>query len=262
MALNTTPQFYLVDEVTKDNQKINFLEPTEDNVELTATVAVGSRTVTELANAVANAMNSIGKLVYTVAFDRTTRFITISSTATFELYPITGSNAGQSIFPLIGFTTDRSGSSSYLADGETGRVYVPQFPVQNYKESKDNKTAISPSVNESASGVKEIIRFGNIRQYTFNFTFITDRDMGDCGNNPWINNPNAVAEVNDFLDFSTEQNPLEYMPDREDVNTFLKIQLDRTPKSRTGTDYELKELINKRLVGYYDTGRLVFRDLS
>ena len=52
------------------------------------------------------------------------------------------------------------------------------------------------------------------------------------------------------------------MPDIDDVNTFKKILLDRTPESRVGTDYKLKELINRNLTDYYETGRLVFRDLG
>lgn len=212
--------------------------------------------------AVANAMNAVGNLEYTVSFDRDTRFVTISSTETFDLLPVTGSNAGTSIFALIGFTTDRSSSTSYLADGELGRVYVPQFPVQNYKDSKDNKTAISPSINESASGIKEVIRFGNLKRFTFNFTLITDNNVGDTGTGPWFNNQSAVAEANDFMDFTTDQNPVEYMPDMTDTSTFKKILLDRTPQGRNGTDYELKEMIAQKLVGFYETGNIVFRDLT
>lgn len=261
MALNTRPKFYYIDPVTKDNQFINYLEPLQDNTEITVSVPVGSYTMTELAAAVQSALNGSGKLDYTVTFNRSTRNITISSTEEFELLVTTGSNAGLSIYPLIGFTSDKTGASTYDSDSLIGVEYVPQFPLQSYEDSKDNKTAISPSVNEAASGVKEIIRFGNKRQYTFNITFITDLDVGSYG--PWIGtNVNAVSEANAFLDFTTDQNPIEFMPDIDDVNTFKKILLDRTPESRVGTDYKLKELINRNLTDYYETGRLVFRDLG
>jgi len=261
MTINTRAKFYYVDPVTKDNQFINFIEPLQDNVELTASVAVGSYTITELVNAVISAMNGVGKLTYTGVFDRDTRILTISSTENFNLLVTTGSNAGLSIYPLLGFTADKTGLSSYDSDDVMGTEFVPQFPLQSYKDSKDNKTAISPSVNESASGVKEIVRFGNRRQFTFNITLITDSKVGSSG--PWLEtNVNAVSEANAFMDFTTDQNPVEFMPDKDNTSDNVKILLDRTPQSRVGTDYELKELINKNLAGYYETGRLVFRDLG
>ncbi len=261
MTINTRAKFYYINPVTKDNQYINFIEPLQDNVEITTTVPVGSYTHTELVNAVISAMNGVGKLTYTGVLDRDTRVLTISSTENFNLLVTTGSNAGLSIYPLIGFTADKLGLSSYDSDEALGTEFVPQFPLQSYEDSKDNKTAISPSVNEAASGVKEIVRFGNRKQYAFNITFITDNEVG--GNGPWLaTNVNAVEEANAFLDFATDQNPLEYMADMDDTNTNVKILLDRTPQSRVGTDYKLKELINKNLAGYYETGKLVFRDLG
>lgn len=261
MALNTRPKFYFVDPVTKDNQLLNFIEPLQDNVELTATIAVGSYTMTELMIAVQGAMNSVGKLTYAVSLDRDTRIVTIASTETFELLVTTGTNAGLSIYPLVGFTADKTGAATYDSDESTGTEYLPQFPLQNYEDSKDNKTAISPSVNESASGIKEIVRFGNRRQYAFNITFITATDVGVFG--PWLNtNFLAVDEANAFMDFVTDQNSIEFMVDKDDTATFVKVLLDSTPQSKVGTDYKLKELINKNLAGYYETGKLVFRNLG
>jgi len=261
MTISTKVKFYYVSPVTKDNQFINFIEPLQDNVELTASVSVGSYTITELTAAVISAMNGVGKLTYTGVFDRDTRILTISSSENFNLLVTTGSNAGLSIYPLLGFTADKLGLASYDSDEVMGTEFVPQFPLQSYKDSKDNKTAISPSVNEAASGIKEIVRFGNRRQFTFNIALITNNEVGSNG--PWLGtNVNAVEEANAFMDFATDQNPIEFMKDKDKPSESFKILLDRTPQSRVGTDYELKELINKNLADYYETGRLVFRDLG
>jgi len=261
MTILTKPTFYYIDSISGDNQYINFLEPNGLNVELSVTVPVGDYSMTALASAVESAMNAQGENTYTVTLDRSTRKYTIASDDIVDLLVTTGTNVGQSIWTTIGFTTERDDVTSAEADTLSGYQYTPQFPLQDYEDSVNNKARISPSRTESASGVEEVFSYGTNRFFKWNITLITNRDVGDFS--VWIENDQlGVDNARAFMEAITEKIDFEFMPDRTDVNTFSTIRLERTPESRIGVDYKLKELLNRGLVGYYETGKLIFRDVS
>ena len=258
MTIKTKPAFYFIDAVTAQNNLLNFIEPTQDNIELTASVEVGGRSIEKLMTNITRAMNDAGKNTYTVVFDRDTRLVTISGDGDFDLLIDTGSNSGLSIFSLIGFNgADLTGLATYTGDSVIGGVYLPQFFPQSYKDNANNVEGINASVNESAEGIVEVITFGDRSFIEMNLKYITNRKQGKGGS--LDNNPNAVEQANEFLQFCIKKNELEIMKDRDDRNSFFTILLERTRASSDGVSYELRELISQGLDEYYETGTLRFR---
>lgn len=261
MTIQTIPLFYFINPVIDGNQFLPFSEPTQAATELTGELFPGSRTVTDLAGEVERALNSAGQNTYTVTFDRDTREYTIAGDAVFDLLITSGLTASTSIFSLIGFTgADLTGLATYTG-APAGTAYSPQFVPQKFKSFDDNEEGISASVNESASGnVVESITFGVKRTSQMNLKYITDRFRSHGG--PIINNQNAVQQVRDALSFMIKKREFELMVNRDDAATFDKVILQSTNKSKTGTSYELKELVNENLNEYYETGRLIFRRIT
>lgn len=261
MSITTTPTFYYIDSINDTNFRIPFREPNVSVNELTAELNAGAYSHTELLTEVARALNTAGQQEYTVAFDRTTRQYTISSTDTFELLALTGASIGTSPFTLLGYdSVDYTGANSYQAPNAAGTEYTPQFPLQNYIGFEDQLESILPSINESTSGKVEIITFGNRRFMDFNIRFITDRPQS--ATSYITNNPNAVQDTRDFLTACVSKQNIEFMIDSLDRNSYDTILLETTRSSRTGTGFVLRELYNLGLSGFYETQNLKFRKVS
>jgi hypothetical protein len=91
-----------------------------------------------------------------------------------------------------------------------------------------------------------------------NITFITDINQG-TDSDAITTDLSGVSNANAFMDFITDAKPVEFMPDKDTPATYDKLILTKTPESRDGTDYELKELFGKGLAGYFESGLLTFR---
>ena len=255
MTIKTKSSFYYINGIDSSNLYMNFIEPNQLNIELTATLRLGSYSMSELALEVERTLNDTGENNYTVSFNRATRFITISADDDFNLLVTTGANSGLSVYSLIGFTVNKSGASSYVSDLAIGTSYRPQFYLQNYVDALNNADGIQASVNESASGVVEVVTFGSRSFYEFNIKWITDRvRIADAF---MENNQNALQEARDFMAFAITKQKMEFMKDRADVNSYDIVLLESTRASRFGTSYELNEMSS--LDEYYETGKLVFR---
>lgn len=255
MAILTRPVFYTVEPIGLDNFTLEF---DEGIGELIAELNPGSYAIEELMIEVARAMNDIGTLTYTVDFDRVTRLVTISSTAAFDLLISSGST-GTDVFTLLGFTgADLTGLTTYDGDSLMGTEYLPQFPLQRFKGFEDNKRGVQASINESASGIVEVITFGTRSFMEFNIRYITNLEM--LPGHPIINDPTAVQKVRAFLDFCITKGRLEFMKDETDRDTFDTILLESTRVDRQGVGYQLKEM--NRLIGYFETDRLRFRKID
>jgi hypothetical protein len=257
MTIKTKSVFYYVDGITSENNLMNFIEPTQANVELTAQLLVGTYSMSQLAQEVQRGMNDIGDNVYTVSFDRDTRILTITGDAQFDLLVTSGSNIGKSIWSLIGFTTEKTGQLTYDGDIAFGNEYAPQYAFQDYKGFVNSVEGIKPSINESASGVIEVITFGTRSFMECNIKWITDRTRAK---DSFIgSNQSALEEVRDFLDFGITKQNLEFMSDISDRSEFDIVLLESTRKSRNGTGYELKEMMKQNLDEYYETQMMKFR---
>jgi hypothetical protein len=258
MALSNYSVFYFGTKITSLNQNLNF---DEGGGELTAQIEPGTYSLTDFMLAIKTAMDAASTIPqeYTVVFDRTTRQITISSDANFDLLVGTGSQIGTSPFPLMGFSgADLTGNLTYSGNSGAGSEYITQFPLQDYTESQDNQQRIDPSVNESASGVIEIVSFGVRKIFEMSFKFITDIPQ-PCF--PHRSNPNGRADARAFFEFITERGPIEFMPNVIDRNTFFKVILESTPQDRRGTAFKLNELVGQGLPGYYEINNIKMREV-
>lgn len=259
MTIETKPRIYFIDSVDSTNNLLNFREPNQPPaLELTATLLIGSRSMTDLITEVQRALNDSGQNTYTVTLDRTTRLITIAADDTFELLISSGSNVGLSPFSLLGFTggLDLTGASTYEGSTAIGTSYVPQFLPQRFKDFDNSLEGVEASINEAASGVTETVTFGDRRFMEFNLKYITDQPK--IKNNIIQNNPNAVQEFRDLIEFLIKKREAEFMKDKDVVGSFDKILLESTKKSNKGVGYELKEML-PNLKAHFESGTLRFR---
>ena len=162
------------------------------------------------------------------------------------------------MYETIGFTgsVDLTGGTSYTSDSAIGSDYVTQFPPQSYVAPGFRKEKGDASVNQTASGVIEVISFGDVQYIEADLLFITDIPMDG---KVIRSNATGVQDAIDFLTFATKRGPIEFMPDKDDTSTFYQCILDRTPEDGKGTKFKLKEETGKSLPGIYRTGRLDFR---
>jgi len=254
MSLTTFSVFYYDFEIDSDAYQISF---DEGAGELTADVDFGSYTPTELAVAIKTAMDATGLLTYTVTFNRADRNFTISSTAAFDLLVSSGASAVKA-FSRFGFTgADLTGLSTYTG-GESGDAYFPQFILQDHVSSDNWQSLIKPSVNLTASGQVEVIRFGVEKFIQMNIKYITDLANAPDGK-AIRKNPTGVADLQRFLQFVTLKKRVEFMPNELARSTFQTVLLETTDKEKDGTGYLLKELYDKGLPNIFETGKLVWR---
>lgn len=252
MSLSTFSVFYYGFEFDTDTQYIDF---DEGSGALQAEVELGSFTPTEMALNIQEAMNSVGVLTYTVTFNRADRSFTIDSTANFDLLVSSGVSANKA-YPAFGFTgSDRTSASTYTG-GFSGNEYLPQFVLQDHISTENLQKLVMPSINKSASGVVEVIRFGVEKFMQCNIKFATNLHIGG---NHFKNNPSGVEDLQAFMQYITQKKPVEFMEDELTRSTYQKMLLESTVEERDGTGYLLKELYDKGLPDIYETGLLRFR---
>lgn len=258
MAINTFSTFYYGYEIDSTNNKLDFNEGAGD---LIATVASGTYTLTDFLSAVKTALDAAGTQAYTVSVNRGTRLVTISASSNFSLLLSSGASVGESTWSLLGFTqgSDLSATNSYAGLSASGSEYQPQFLLQDYVDSENNQEKRQVSVNESASGVVEVINFGTDKRYRMNIRYITDNTQDG---KVIKNNASGVSDARSFLEYCISKGELEFMPDIGTPATYSKVILETTSDSRTGTSFRLRELFQSNLPGYYETGLLTFRVVS
>lgn len=257
MSVQTRSKFYYVAPVTLDNL---FMDFSEGGANIPAEIAIGAKSPQDLLDAVSVALNEYGGQDYTVTFNRVTNRVTISATSNFELNVLSGPNSANNIYSVLGFAADKSGSNSYESDETYANEYRPQFWLQSYLDPGKWTEAVRSTVNEAADGTVETFSFGKRSFYQMNITFITDYDQGN--DSPIETDLSAIANAETFLQFIIDKTNIEFMPDRDDPDTFDKVFLNSAPNQKDGLGYKLKQLNNKGLDGYYETGALVFRKVD
>lgn len=254
MSITTFSSFYYGHTITPSNNKINF---SEGGPELTATVAIGSYSLTDFVTAVETALNSAGGLTYTVSVNRTTRFITIAAGSNFSLLASTGSQVAVGTWELLGFaSTDLSAANTYTGGLASGSAYEPQFKLQDFIDKSDWQAASSATVNKSASGRVEVVKFGDEMFYQANITYVTNIAQPDS---LVIKNGSGLTALRLFMQDIVNKRPFEFIPDSATPTTYTEVILESAPSFSDGTGYKLKELYDRGLPGYYETGTLVFR---
>lgn len=260
MAVGTHSIIYYGYTITNSNKFLNF---DEGGGELTATLAVGAYSLTELLTVIKTAMDAVSTLpqAYTITVDRDTRKITIASDATFDLLISSGSQTGSSPWTLMGFTgsVDLTGAITYTSDDASGDFFIPQMEVQDFTDSENRQELISPSVNESANGEIEVVSFGVRKFLTMSFKLITDKPADGV---LIRNNTTGVADAQRFLQDATQKRPFEFMVDIDSRSSFKKCLLESTPTNAQGVGYELRELVRDGMPGYYEINNLRVRVLT
>ena len=257
MSISTRSSFIYGHTITEgENEFINFME--DGMTELSTTIDIGSYTITQFVNQVAQALNDVGDNVYSVSLDRATRLITISADNNFDLLVTNGTQVSISAFALMGFTTNRSGASSYEADLPSGSIYFPQYNLMNYVAFEDMEESVQSKVNESSSGEIEVVSYGTRNFSEFNIKYATDI----TGQGAITDNPTGVSDLRIFMQYITKKRPFEFLPDKDMPENFESAILESTTKSRDGTGFMLRELYSQKLANYFETGKLVLRKIT
>lgn len=254
-ALENHSKFYYGWQITTTNRYIDFNDGAGVK---TATLKVGYYSSNDLIVEIKKKMDALSSLDFAVVFDRVTRKFTISSTANFDLLFTTGPNSGQSTSLLLGYTaSNKTGANSYLAENVSGLEYSTQFYIQSYKDTSTNRKAIDGTVNKSASGVIEVIKFGNERFMEGEFLFITNITQESIS--IIRTNNQGREDFIHFIEWCTEKAPIEFIKNENDPSTFQTFVLESTPTDQKGLDYDLIEMYDRGLAQYYRSGVLKFR---
>jgi hypothetical protein len=253
--IDTRSVFYYGFEIDEDNYQLDF---NEGGSELTAELAIGSYTATEFLTVLKTALDAAGALTYTVTMNRTTRVITIAATGNFSLLTTSGMHLGTSCFTLIGFSgADKTGAATYSGSAAAGSSYAPQFLLQDYVASQDLQQAVDASVNKTASGRVEVVKFGTEAFMECNIKFATN--ITQLSGGPITNSATGEDDLRTFMQYLVTKGPIEFMADVSDRATYETMILESTPESQNGTGYRLKEMYDIGCVGYFQTGKLKFR---
>lgn len=257
MALTTFSKFYYGHTVLNEESIICFKEGV--GPELIAKLPVGSYTLTQYKNILQKALNSVGSLEYTVSINRSTRILTIAASGTWSLLGLTGTRVNESGLPLAGINSqDYLNVTSVTGQNPTGYEYTPQFIMQDWVPPENNISLYGSTKSKSASGNKVSVQsFGEERLIKASIKYITDIAQDESG--PIRSNANGLNDLIQFMDYAITQAPIELIPDENNVNSFYKCILDKTPESSDGTAWEAKEMYDKGLPFYYDTGKLEFK---
>lgn len=252
--IQTHSKFFYEFRVTTDTK---FLDFDEGSGVLTAEIRPGSYSPTRGLNLVAEAMSDAGTQAYTVTINRTTRLVTISAAAPFDLLIQTGPTEASSIFETLGFSgADQTGLSSYTGSVGVVKEYVPQFKLQDWIDPDHFQRSVDDTVKTTASGEVEAVVFGRERLIQANIRYATDLPMDG---KVIRNNPDGVSALVDFLSHGISKSAFEIMPDELTPNQFYTVILERTPDSPNGTDFRLRELYDQNLPSFYETGILQMR---
>jgi acylphosphatase len=256
-ALTTHSTFAYGWQITTTNRYIDF----NDGTTKTVALDIGSYTSIQLAQEIERQLDGASSLDFTVTFDRVAKKFTIAANSTFSLLFLTGVNNSQSPYELLGYTqTDKTGSSSYLAESTSGIYYSTQFILQSYKDTSTNRRAIDGVVNKSANGTVEVIKFGNERMMECEFNFITNlqQEQGSIIRE----NLTGLEEFTQMMEWLTEKYPVEFMKDESVLTTYEAFILESTESDQNGLNYDLIELYDRGLSYYFRSGILKFKRIE
>ncbi len=251
----TTYSSFLYGYVVTNN---NFFMPFQEGAfERLAEIRVGSYTSTSMTKEISRAMNEAGANEYIVTFDRVERKFVITADNNFDLL-LNTIYLEKDIYDVLGYIgTDKIGNNAYVSDDPTGTVYEPQFKLQRFTDFEDHRKASSSNKNTTASGNIEIIKFGNINIMSCEIKYITDRPQHP--DSEIKENLNGKNDYRSFIEHLTDGRPCEFIPDKNDPNTYDECRLDKTKESGDGLDFKIKKM--KQMFYHYESGMLEFRRL-
>lgn len=249
MTVFTKSQWFYGHTVEINNRLVDF---SRASVVYQGSLSVGAYTLTSYAQALVRAMNTADPgNTYLASVDRTTRTITIQGDDNFEILGATGLGLSASTLPLAGFITDTNSSNTYTGIA-SGFVFRPQLSLQEFTPFDLDQDAADSVINQSASGRIEAVSFGRNRFMTCNIRYQNNNKAQFTGLR------DGLDELKDFLIYATTKSDLEFMANIDAPNTFTACVLESTARSSKGTGFKLIE--SNGLPGFYDSGRLVFRE--
>lgn len=258
MSLRNHSKFIYGHIINDTNRYICFKEGV--GPEKIAELPVGRYTLTKFTEIVASSLNTYSALDWAVTVDRSTRIITMTSSSTASILWASGSLFVQSPAEIAGFAVaDQLNATSFVGSFASGTEYAPQFPLQDYTPSTNNKKMVNGVVSKSATGDQVSIQaFGVDRFMKCNIKWIT--------NNPTDGllrfNPQAVEEAVAFMDYIVEKNPIEFIENELVPETFLRMYLESSASDSNGLAYELTEYTGQDAPGFFETGRLNFKIIN
>ncbi len=258
MGLKTKAKFYFGHVIDETNKNLDF---NEGGSNLLAELRPGDYSLQEFVIEIARALTDASETGdYTATVDRASRKITVTGPSPFSLLVLTGDGRGASPWALIGFTldSDKAGASEYTGENPSGEAFVPQFLLQKYTPFEDNEQAAGASVSTSSSGVVEVVSFGLVRFMECEITNQTNNDVGNSGD--WESDPQGLENLRNFMRAITKKSRIEFMPNRDDSETYFICILESCPGYKDGTGFKLKEL-KPQLPDFYSSGLLQFREV-
>lgn len=255
MGLRTKSLFYYGHEVDKTQ---HFISIDEGSGELVVNLTPSGYSFTELAQELTRALNEAGALTYSVSANRSDRKFVITASGNFDILAGTGAYFGSILYTTLGFNAvDKTGASTYTSDNSTGSEWRPQFQLFNYVPSNLREGSIQATQDESGSGAIEVVNFGTVNYMECEAKYITNR----CDKPSILDlDTDAVNNAMNFLKYARKKNRLEFMPDRDDLNTFEKFLLQRTAESNNGLEVKLYEM--QGIQDYFETRGLTFRKVE
>lgn len=241
--------------VTGSNNEFCF---SEGAGQLIAIVQPDGYSLAEFAVALQLAMRDVGALDYVVTVNRTNNqnTLTISAPSNFSLLVSTGVTLADG-WSLAGFTgSDRTSAATYTGNQKSGLQYYPQFLIQSYVDKNHMQESYDYTLNRSASGKEELIRFGVDKFIEAELRFITNLPMDGI---VIESRSNGVELAVQFLEYITQKQRFEFVPNRAAPATFDKVILSSLPGFSDGTGFRLRELIDLSLRDIYDIGLMRMR---
>jgi hypothetical protein len=232
------------------NDKIDFIN-VGAGPQITATLRPGDYSLTTMALEVERAMIEADPTCgYAVTFNRTigggsaNRCTIVSSGSYFEILFSSGTNNATSAATLLGFAaSDYTGGLTYTGSASCGTVLVTSFQGFSFLNPTQFQIRFG-AINISASGQKEAITFSVQQFWQVQFKYITKAE--------WL------ASWQYLMQWMTKQAPIEFMPEISDTATYYEGTLESTPKSSTGIEYKITEML-PQFPNNYDTGLMIFR---
>lgn len=252
-TIRTLSRFFYGTTVTSSNRAIDF---DEGSGELNATLRVGSYSVTEYVAEIQRAIREAGTQAYVASLDRATQKITISAPLAFDLLVSSGSRVGTSAWTMMGYTggSDLTGLLTYTAPDIVGDRYDCQYPVFNYVSAEDNPVKENATVNETPAGIVQQVSFGDGARVEMNIRVITNK--AGLKNVNFVENLSGISDARDFMTYLLTKGRVEFIPDRDTPNTFVKCYLEKTKEDSDARKFQLK---NMGVPDFYETGILIFR---
>ena len=250
-TLKTLSKFYYGHTVTLDNSSLDF---DEGGPEIQGDLKIGSYTLDEYRAEFQRVLRTFGTQDYVVTVDRDTGILSVTAPNPFSLLPATGSRIGTGVWNMAGFDPVDQTGTTINGDFRSGKVYRPQFLLDNYTSPEHYRLKESAAVNVSASGDVQTLQFGDGARMKCNIIAITDK-LG-LKIDPWYENSNGITDALDFLNYIITKAKIEFMPDESISGTFYKLLLDSTKTDRNGVAFELQ---NMKTPDVYQSGDLTFR---